>query len=296
MNLTADQLSDYHANGFVMIENAVPKPLLEEMQQITHNLIDQSRHISQNNSVYDLDSEHNVNNPRLNRIKTPHKVHDVFRRYMHSDDLLDLIKPILGDSIRLHNSKLNTKAAQGGSAVHWHQDWAFYPHTNDSLLAVGVMLSDISLHDGPLQCIPGSHRGPVIEHSADGVFCGAVDPADPMVQLDKAETLTGKAGAVSLHHVRTLHGSAPNNGADPRLLLLYEFSASDAWPIAGAQSSLANLSADELWQQMQDNLVCGEQSLAPRLCDVPIRMPLPLPDDASSIFQVQASGGARSAF
>jgi hypothetical protein len=27
------------------------------------------------------------------------------------------------------------KSAGFGAAVEWHQDWAFYPHTNDDLAA-----------------------------------------------------------------------------------------------------------------------------------------------------------------
>ena len=34
-------------------------------------------------------------------------------------------------------------AAGFGAAVEWHQDWAFYPHTNDDLAAVGVMMDDL---------------------------------------------------------------------------------------------------------------------------------------------------------
>ena len=44
-----------------------------------------------------------------------------------------------------------------GSPVEWHQDWAFYPHTNDDLLAVGVMLDDMELENGPLLVLPGTH-------------------------------------------------------------------------------------------------------------------------------------------
>jgi len=36
------------------------------------------------------------------------------------------------------------KAAGVSAAVEWHQDWAFYPHTNADLLAVGIMLDDIN--------------------------------------------------------------------------------------------------------------------------------------------------------
>ena len=40
------------------------------------------------------------------------------------------------------------KSAQYGSPVEWHQDWAFYPHTNDDILAIGVMLDDMTLENG----------------------------------------------------------------------------------------------------------------------------------------------------
>jgi hypothetical protein len=32
--------------------------------------------------------------------------------------------------------------------VEWHQDWAFYPHTNDDLAAVGVMFDDMAMENG----------------------------------------------------------------------------------------------------------------------------------------------------
>ena len=71
------------------------------------------------------------------------------------------------------------KAAHYGSPVEWHQDWAFYPHTNDDILAIGVMLDDTDLENGPLMVVPGSHKGPVWNHHGeDGRFAGLVDPAD----------------------------------------------------------------------------------------------------------------------
>ena len=295
------QLSDrhieqYERDGFVLLADAVPKDLLARMQASTERLMEASRAVSENSDVYDLDTGHAPNQPRLNRIKTPHLVDAVFDEYMKSDALLELVRPLLGNDIRLHNSKLNTKAGAGGAAVQWHQDWAFYPHTNDNLLAVAVMLSDIGDDDGPLQMVPGSHRRAPLSHLNEGVFCGAIDPADPAANLASAATLTGSAGAVSLHHVRTLHGSAPNRGRLPRLLLLYELGAADAWPLQGAVSSYAGMNQQETWARMNENLVCGKQPLAARLADVPVLMPLPPPRDGSSIFRVQASGDAVDAF
>ena len=294
--LTTQQKADYHRDGFILIENAVPLDVLRRMQSVTLDLIEQSRSVTHNNDVYDLDKGHSKDNPRLNRIKTPHDVHAVYKEYLRSDALLELIQPLLGEHIRMNNSKLNAKAAQGGAPVEWHQDWSFYPHTNDDLLAVGVMLSDIGEEDGPLQMIPGSHKEPVLSHFNNGVYCGAINPDDKAARLNDAVSVTGKAGSLSIHHVRTTHGSAPNLGDKPRLLLLYELAAADAWPISGALSTFTGMSQQEIWEYFNNNMVCGVQSITPRLRDVPVTMPLPPPNDASSIFQTQSSGGAKSAF
>ena len=46
------------------------------------------------------------------------------------------------------------KSAGYGSPVEWHQDWAFYPHTNDDVLATGIYLDDCDMDNGPLLVCP----------------------------------------------------------------------------------------------------------------------------------------------
>ena len=55
------------------------------------------------------------------------------------------------------------------------------------------MLNDVDIDNGPLMVIPESHKRPVLSHFNDGVFCGAIDPADSDFDMSKAVTLTGKA-------------------------------------------------------------------------------------------------------
>jgi ectoine hydroxylase-related dioxygenase (phytanoyl-CoA dioxygenase family) len=294
--LSGEQIAFYQANGYLMVEDAIEPEALLKMQQVTRDFIERSRAVSQSDDIFDLDAGHSADNPRLTRIKLPHTRHPVFDEVMRSDRLMSILHPLLGTDIRLHTSKLNTKAPGGGAAVEWHQDWAFYPHTNDDMLAVGIMLEDVSEENGPLMVIPGSHDGPVLSHFAGGVFCGAVDPDDPQFDLSKAVTLTGRAGSLSLHHVRLLHGSAPNRSERPRMLLFYECGAADAWPINGIAGGYAGLTQGDLWQKMQDHIISGSQPAAARLEKVPAIMPVPPAPDSTSIFKVQASGGAKSAF
>lgn len=294
--LDQEQLDAYRRDGFLLVDDRVPAELLARAQQRTRELIEASRDVSHNNDIYDLDDGHGSASPRLNRIKQPHRVDPVFLELITCEAMLGCLTSLLGPDIRLNTSKLNTKAGGGGRAVEWHQDWAFYPHTNDDLLAVGVMLSDIDLRDGPLQVVAGTHREDLLSHHHDGVFCGAIDPADPAARIAEARVLTGRAGTVSFHHARTLHGSAPNLGDSPRLLLLYELAAADAWPITGGGSTYAGLGGMELLARLRENIICGEQPLRARLADVPVMLPLPPPEDTSSIFRVQSSGRAVSGF
>ncbi|MGQ7844680.1 phytanoyl-CoA dioxygenase family protein [Granulosicoccus sp. 3-233] len=294
--MSKEQIDFYQENGYLMIEDALSDEQLHLLQSVTQTMIEASREVSQSNDIYDLDQGHSAAEPRLTRIKLPHQQHPAFWDVLRSERITSMLKPLVGPDIRLHTSKLNTKAPGGGAAVEWHQDWAFYPHTNDDLLAVGIMLGDVEMDNGPLLVIPGSHRGPVLSHMNNGVFSGAIDPDDPAFDVSKAVALTGKAGSMSVHHVRTLHGSAPNLSNKARLLLLYECGAADAWPIAGSVSAFTGMSQTGFWQALNERTICGEQPLQPRLADVPIRMPLPPPPDSSSIFKVQQSSGARSAF
>jgi hypothetical protein len=91
-----------------------------------------------------------------------------------------------------------------------------------------------------------------------------------------------EAGDVSMHHTRTLHGSAPNRSERPRRLLLFTFAAADSWPLAGV--------ADR--RTFDDLIVRGISPRAPRLAEVPVA-PLPRWDEleGSSLFELQQGYG-----
>ncbi|WP_417210064.1 phytanoyl-CoA dioxygenase family protein [Antarctobacter sp.] len=294
--LTDAQKAFYADNGYLKVEQVVTPQELADLQTVTDGLIDASRQVTESDEIYDLDRGHGPDAPRLTRIKLPHKRHAIYDQILKRSKVTEVLNDLLGPDTFLNTSKLNTKAPGGGAAVEWHQDWAFYPATNDSLLAFGLMLRDVTPENGPLMVVPGSHKGPVLSHHAGGVFCGAVDPDDPQFHRDKAVTLTGRAGDMTVHHVRILHGSAPNVSDRARQILFYECASADAWPLLGASSYIHSLGQRLFWQDLQDRMITGQPCLEPRLEQVPVRMPLPPAPDNSSIFKTQQSGGAKSAF
>ena len=270
----------YREHGYVVVPDLLDGETLSAARQVVAELIEGARGVMAHTDIYDLEPTHRPDAPRVRRIKTPHLHHEVFRRILRTPRMVEVLTQLLGLSgVRLHGSKLNIKAPQYGSPVEWHQDWAFYPHTNDDVLAVGVMLDDCALENGPLMVVPGSHKGPVHDHHCDGYFCGAIDPACD-IDYSKAVPLVGRAGSMSFHHVRLVHGSAQNVSDKPRQLLLYEFTAADAFPLVKPVTDLAAFDA---------NLIAGGSVITPRLAGVPVRMPLPPAPHQGSIYENQST-------
>ena len=295
--LSISEKKFYDDEGYLLVENVINPSQLNEILKITNQLIEKSKNITKSNDVYDLDHGHNSFTPRLTRIKQPHQVNKYFWDIIKESKIQEILIDLLGNDVSLKTSKLNTKYPDGGSAIEWHQDWVFYPHTNDKVLALGLMLSDVNFENGPLMVIPQSHKGPVLSHeNEEGLFCGAINPSDPSFNINRAITLTGKAGSMTIHHARTLHGSAQNNSDQNRLVLFYECNSADAWPLVGTGVYLKKSSPKDLWKQLQSQMICGNICLTPKMTSVPVRVPLPPPPDYGSIFTTQKTGRAKSAF
>ena len=296
MALSKDEINFYNDQGYLLVEDVISDNQHKEMLALVNGFFEKSKMIRENDNIFDLEDGHSSDNPRLKRIKQPHQHSQFFWDIIKESKIEEILRDLLGDNVSLKTSKLNTKAPGGGAAVEWHQDWAFYPHTNDNVLALGLMLNDVDIDNGPLMVIPESHKGPVLSHFNNGVFCGAIDPDDSDFDMSKAVTLTGKARSMTIHHARTLHGSSPNNSNRDRLVLFYECNSADAWPLVGAGAYMKSTNPVQLCNQLEKQMVCGRVSYQPRMENVPVTIPLPPAPDYGSIFASQKTGGAKSAF
>ena len=280
--LTRDQIDSYFERGYTIVEGAVEASMLDRARSIIDRLVANASEVSCSNDVYDLEESHSPTAPRVRRIKEPVERDPLFWELVRSPGVLEPLKQLIGPNLRLHGSKLNMKSAGYGSPVEWHQDWAFYPHTNEDVLAIGVMLDDVTPENGPLQIVPGSHRGPIHDHQNDDAFVGAIDVARSGLDVATAATLTGSAGSMTIHHVRAVHGSALNRSGRSRRVLFYEIAAADAWPLL---TFLENYAGFE--QFFAGRMITGQPTLEPRMASVPIRMPGALARSAESIYNLQ---------
>jgi ectoine hydroxylase-related dioxygenase (phytanoyl-CoA dioxygenase family) len=273
--LTQQKIDFYEKHGYIGVEGVLSGAEVGELRRVTDEFVEKSREVTDHTDLYDLEPGHTSENPRLRRLKSPMAVHEVYQKTLHHPEILTIVSQLIGFGLRCNGNKLNMKLPEIGSPVEWHQDWGFYPHTNDDLLAVGVCIDDMTVENGALLVIPGSHRGPVYDHHQDGHFCGAI--TDPSFDDKSAVPIELKAGGISLHHVRTAHGSTPNRSKSPRRLMLYQYCAIDAWPLG--------LFKD--WDSFNETIVRGDPTNKPRVTPVPVRMPLPTALRGGSIYETQ---------
>lgn len=273
--LSQADIDSYHENGYLVVNNVLNEEEVQGLRRATDEFVDRSRAFSDHTDVFDLEPGHTAADPRLRRLKSPVQQHEIYGQIMRHDGILDIVEDLIGHGVRTNGDKLNMKSPHFGSAIEWHQDWAFYPHTNDDLLAVGVCMDDCLVENGCMLVIPGSHKGPILDHNQDGHFCGAV--TEEVQDADKAVPMEVYAGGISLHHVRTLHASALNTSSYSRRLLLFQMCALDAWPLLGFGD----------WEAFNSAILRGEPTNNARLTNVPVRMPLPPSLKTGSIYEQQ---------
>ena len=279
--LTADQKAFFDTNGYLVLENRIPMEIIDKIRREIAAFEEISKGMTAPDERIDLEPSHTPEAPRLRRIKLPHTQSDVMRDLMYSDHVLAPARDLIGPSLRIHTTKLNMKIAGGGAAVEWHQDFAFYPHTNDDGFAIGVLIDDMETENGPLMVFPGSHKGPVHNHHQDDIFVGAMDLAACGFDIKDAVELKGPAGSISIHHGRIVHGSAVNVSNHARRILFYEMLAADAFPIMGSMTNWSGI------EDYNERMLCGEPTLTPRLKNIPVRIPQPQPDKRGSIYEIQ---------
>ena len=280
--LSASQKEQFWREGVLVVEDAVSDADLSAMRSVFQEWVDESRDHSSDYGTtldgrarFDLQPGHSATLPGLRRVQSPEEVSSVFAHIMRTARTVDFCAELIGPSIRFHHGKVNSKLPGTATKVKWHQDFPFEPMTNDDMITCLLFLDDVTLDNGPLEVIPGTHKGPIYSHWHNGQFTGAV--ADEVLEGrdDEIVKCVGKAGSVCLMHARLLHGSAPNLSEGPRTLYITTYYAEDA----------IELSPNHLPSTLTHELVRGQAS--GRVRCTPYEMELPAVPDGTSFFAQQ---------
>jgi len=285
--LSPEQIDAYWDGGYLFLEDALTAQQLAALIADFDGWVHESRdhtepwgQTADDRPRFDLEADHRQDKPALRRVASPVEVSPAYLTVMRNNRALDAVAQLIGPNIEFNNAKINAK--QPGSATHvkFHQDFLFQPHSNEDLIAVLFFLDDVTLDNGPLEVVPGSHRGPMFDHWHDGVFTGAVSPEVAAQHAPAARPIFGPAGSACLMHTRLLHGSAANTTNQPRTLFVSEYRAEDAKP----------LQVNHIPSKFDGEVVRGERTNRVRCSSY--EMEFPEVPTAASFFSQQAKAGS----
>jgi phytanoyl-CoA hydroxylase len=231
MTLSDEQVQQYRTDGYVVLPALFDRSDLEKIDATIRSLVDRALSGDDMSKVLELEPEP-VDGRRVpRRVFNPYDQHEAFRNLAEDTRLLDCIEQLIGPAFNLQHSKLNMKPAKVGSVVDWHQDLAYFPHTNDDIVTTLIYLDDASEQNGCLQVLPRHHFHFFDHNTTDGVFAGMITEDLDTGRFGRPVPLAAPAGSVILMHCLTPHSSLPNRSDRPRRTLIYEYRAADSFPI-----------------------------------------------------------------
>ena len=233
--LTQEQYDAFWRDGVLVVEDAVTAEQLAALRATFDDWVEESRQHDNDygetldgRKRFDLQPGHSAQTPGLRRVQSPEEVSDVYASVMRSARTVEVVGDLIGENLRFHHGKVNSKLPGTATKVLFHQDFNFQPMTNDDIITCLLFIDEVTLENGPLEVVPGSHKGPLYTHWHNGRFTGAV--ADEVMEefKDQVVPCVGKAGSVCLMHSSLLHGSAPNLSDSSRTLYITTYYAEDA--------------------------------------------------------------------
>jgi non-haem Fe2+, alpha-ketoglutarate-dependent halogenase len=136
------------------------------------------------------------------------------------DRILDAVQDLIGPDILCWGSSFFIKEPRNTAYVSWHQDSTYWGLEPADVVTAWIAFSDSMPANGAMRVIPASHKLNQVPHrdtfAADNLLSRG---QEIMVDVDErhAVTLALKAGEMSLHHVRLIHGSEPNPSGTRRI-------------------------------------------------------------------------------
>ncbi|MHA2937078.1 phytanoyl-CoA dioxygenase family protein [Vibrio sp. RC27] len=276
------QIDQYNEQGFLVVENVLDQQEIAALQHDFDTWVEESRQHMEpwgetldGRARFDIESDHTADHPSLRRITSPTEISDAFKHVALESKVAQIAGQLVGSKgARLHHSKVNSKLPRTATVVKWHQDFPFTPHSNDDLVTCLLMLGEVNEANGPLQVVPGSHKGPLFSHWDGDKFTGTVNEDVQETRCKTPISCYGSPGTVCFMHTRLLHASSPNESDLPRTIFINVYAAEDALPFG----------YNPLPSSDSGTIVWGSESGEIRTTENTMKLP-PKPDGASFFVQ-----------
>lgn len=234
IRLTEQQIARYHREGFMALDQVTTSADVDYLRGILHELFSRHRELPADAAV-ELGSSKDLSGPAvIPQIIAPEKLKPELLDSLYYQNAFAISKQILGDECKLLGGHAIYKPPHNQKETPWHQDQAYWaPGTTAFTVNFWMPLLDAPIEAGCMHFVPRSHLGDLLPHHPAGndpnMHTLETDHVDP----SKAVPCPLKAGGATLHALKTLHYTGPNNSDNPRPAYILTFGYE--WLPEGAQ-------------------------------------------------------------
>lgn len=174
---------------------------------------------------FDLVAREGGNEGTSPQILSPSLYATDLRKLSCRKSALAVAKQLLGPSASFSGDQAILKPRRSGGPTPWHQDEAFRdPGFDYNELSIWIALTDTTSENGPMGYIPGSHLLGVLPHrlyenSRDANTIECYQGFDS----GSAVVCPIPAGAMIVHHCRTVHGASRNLSDSERFAHVFSY-------------------------------------------------------------------------
>jgi hypothetical protein len=150
----------------------------------------------------------------LRKVQWPAMIHPAFESIRNSQKFVELLTPLIGNSLKQFINQINFKMPGGEISFPWHQDIrptpAFREQEKNYVQTI-IVVDEATEENGCLRVVPGSHKlgNLKVQRYAEGQIEDHID-------VTQAAPCEASPGDVVMFTSYTVHGSKPNATDKPR--------------------------------------------------------------------------------
>jgi ectoine hydroxylase len=161
MKLTPQQVADFERDGYLFFPSLFS---VAEIKSLTDEVP----------RLYAMQRPENVREKGSDAVRTNFAAHlysKPFAKLARHPRMVAPVMQLFGESVYMHQFKINGKMAFDGDVWQWHQDYGTW--ARDDLMPearamnVAIFLDEVNEFNGPLMFIPGSHKQGVVAAGHD---------------------------------------------------------------------------------------------------------------------------------
>ena len=201
-SLTLDQLKQYEEEGYVAPIDVLSK---EEAKEVRDEI-----------ELIEKKWPNELEGLGRNYI---HLISPVFDKVCNNKKILDAVESLIGKNILVCGTTLFVKNPNEKGFVSFHQDAKYIGLEPHNWVTAWVAITDTNEENGCMRMWSGSHKNDLQYHNQKFDENNLLTRGQTVenVPMNETKPVILKAGQISLHHPKVVHGSGLNKSNDRRI-------------------------------------------------------------------------------